>query len=81
MINIRISRGTNWTFLYRICYSEWKKNPTDDNEISSIVCKRPLIVVLFFTLKKVGEWPTLWVSGLWLFFEKSHKISHELRFS
>ena len=32
-----------------------KKKSTDDNEKPSIVCYRPLIVVLFLTFRKVGQ--------------------------
>lgn len=38
--------------------TECKKKFTDNKEKPSIVYHRTLMVVLFFTFKKVGEWPT-----------------------
>lgn len=39
----------------RITFTQNKKKFTDDNVKPHIVCYRPFVAVLFFTLKKVGQ--------------------------
>lgn len=39
-------------------YTEWKQNWNDDNDKPYIVGYAPLVVMLFFTFKKLGKWPT-----------------------
>lgn len=56
-----------------------KKKSTDDDEKPSFVFYRPLIVVLFFTLMKVGKWSTFWVIGHWKCFEKLREISQNFQ--
>lgn len=49
--------------MLRIAFTQnEKKIAADDNENQSIVCYRSFIV-LFLTLKKEGQWPTIWVNG------------------
>lgn len=44
-----------FSIILRMTFTQNEKKPTDDNENRSIVCYRPLIVLLFFTFKTVGQ--------------------------
>lgn len=59
----------------------FNKNEKDDNEKPCTVCYSPLIVRLFFSFKKVGQWPTCIFKLMAIAYilknqEKSYEILH-----